>query len=226
MGGLGFTAFNALFYVAAHHTTALNISLIQAAIPAFVLGGAAVFFGLRASPAQTLGAVVTIVGVAVIASQGDFARLSALTVNDGDALLLLCSFLYAGYTLGLRKRPPVSGLGFFTAMAIVAFLTSTPLFIFEIWRGDFVWPSTAGYFLLLYAAILPSLLSQIFFMTRRRFRQSRAGLWRFDVGRPARRGLCGLSCRRAGSRVRGHRRFAAPLLPLAGEEGGRVAAGR
>ncbi len=40
MGALGFTAFNALFYTAAHRTTALNLSILQGAIPAFVLIGA------------------------------------------------------------------------------------------------------------------------------------------------------------------------------------------
>jgi len=40
MGISGFTAFNALFYAAAHHTTAVNLSLIQGMIPVLVLLGA------------------------------------------------------------------------------------------------------------------------------------------------------------------------------------------
>ena len=39
MGALGYTAFNALFYLAAHRTSALNLSIIQGAIPALVLIG-------------------------------------------------------------------------------------------------------------------------------------------------------------------------------------------
>ncbi len=164
MGGLGFTAFNAIFYVAARHTSALNVSLIQAVIPAFVLIGGFLAFGVRSGLAQATGAGVTMIGVAAIAAQGDIARLGALAVNGGDALMLLCCFLYSGYTLGLRNRPNASGLGFFTAMALVAFATSAPLFAVEIWRGDFMWPTPTGYGLLLYAALLPSLLSQLFFM--------------------------------------------------------------
>ncbi len=41
MGALGFTGFNALFYAAAHHTGAINLSIIQGSIPALVLIGAA-----------------------------------------------------------------------------------------------------------------------------------------------------------------------------------------
>ena len=32
----GFSAFNGLFYVAAHHTTAINIGILQGAIPGIV----------------------------------------------------------------------------------------------------------------------------------------------------------------------------------------------
>ena len=75
MGALGFTAFNAMFYTAAHHTSALNLSIIQGAIPAFVLIGARLIFGVRVGPWQAFGAFITMVGVAAIASQGDLAKL-------------------------------------------------------------------------------------------------------------------------------------------------------
>jgi drug/metabolite transporter (DMT)-like permease len=39
MGAIGFTVFNALFYTAAHWTTAVNIGIIQGSIPVFVLIG-------------------------------------------------------------------------------------------------------------------------------------------------------------------------------------------
>ena len=75
MGAAGYTVFDALFYVAAHHTSALNLSIIQGAIPALVLIGARAFLGVRFTALQALGAVVTMVGVVVIAAQGDLARL-------------------------------------------------------------------------------------------------------------------------------------------------------
>ena len=58
MGAAGYTAFVALFYVAAHYTSALNLSIIQGAIPALVLIGARAFLGVRFSVLQALGAVV------------------------------------------------------------------------------------------------------------------------------------------------------------------------
>jgi drug/metabolite transporter (DMT)-like permease len=104
------------------------------------------------------------VGVAAIASQGDIARLMALAFNGGDLIMVLASVLYAGYTVGLRARPQVSGLGFFTAMAAVAFVTSITLLGLEIANGAFIQPTLKGLALLLYVAIFPSLLAQIFYM--------------------------------------------------------------
>ena len=58
----------------------------------------------------------------------------------------------------------ISGLGFFTAMAAVAFVTSVPLLGVEIAEGAFVAPTLKGWLALAYAALLPSLIAQIFYM--------------------------------------------------------------
>ena len=96
MGTLGFTAFNALFYVAAHRTTALNLSIIQGIAPALVLIGARLIYGARVGPLQMLGAVATILGVAAIAARGEWASLRTLAFNGGDVMILFASMLYAG----------------------------------------------------------------------------------------------------------------------------------
>jgi len=164
MGGLGFTGFNALFYAAAHYTTALNMSLIQACVPGLVLIGAAAAFRVRAGPLQVLGALLTILGVANIAAQGDWSRLAKLSVNFGDAMILLASLFYAFYTLALRMRPAVSGFGFLAAMALAALLTSIPLFAIEVATVGFAWPSWRGWLVLLYAALGPAFLAQVLYM--------------------------------------------------------------
>ncbi len=164
MGALGFTGFNALFYAAAHRTGALNLSIIQGAIPAFVLIGARLVFGAKASALQTLGALATMLGVAAIASQGDWSRLAGLAFNGGDLMVLVACFLYAGYTIGLRDRPRVSGLGLLAGMALAALVTSIPLLAWEIAAGDFVWPTGKGLLLLLYAALGPAFAAQVFYM--------------------------------------------------------------
>ncbi|RBP16489.1 EamA domain-containing membrane protein RarD [Roseiarcus fermentans] len=164
MGALGYTGFNALFYLAAHRTSALNLSILQGGIPAFVLLGARAFLGVRFTALQALGAAVTMAGVAAIAAQGDAARLLKLAFNSGDAMMLVAVFLYAGYTVGLRERPPVSALSLLAGMAVAAFLTSVPLMVWEIASGGFIWPTAAGLMTLVYVALGPAFASQLFFM--------------------------------------------------------------
>jgi drug/metabolite transporter (DMT)-like permease len=164
MGALGYTAFNALFYMAAHRTSALNLSIIQGAIPALVLIGARVFLGARFTALQALGALITMIGVAAIAAQGDVRRLAAFAFNEGDLMIFVAAILYAGYTIGLRERPLVSGVSLLAGMAVAAFVTSVPLMVWEIASGGFIWPTPAGLALLVYVALGPAFVSQIFFM--------------------------------------------------------------
>ena len=164
LGAFGYTAFNALFYLAAYYTGALNMALIQACIPALVLIGAALGFGARPTAPQTLGAVATMAGVAVVASQGDPHRLLALGVNFGDLLLLVACVFYAWYALALRRRPAVSSISFLAAMALAALLTSVPPFLWEAARDGLRLPSARGFGVLLYAAIGPAFVSQLFFL--------------------------------------------------------------
>ena len=51
-------AFNALFYSPRIDTSALNLSIIQGAIPALVLIGARLFLGVRFTALQALGALI------------------------------------------------------------------------------------------------------------------------------------------------------------------------
>ena len=164
MGAFGFTAFNGLFYAAAHHTTAVNLTIFQGAIPVLVLLGTVLFFGARVIPLQIFGMIVTIVGVVLVSVKADLEILKTLSLNIGDVWMLVACLFYAGYTLGLRHRPAMPGLVFFAAMAAVAFVSSLPLIGIEIAQGTAQFPTPTGWLILLYVAIMPSLLSQIFFM--------------------------------------------------------------
>lgn len=164
MGVAGFTGFNALFYTAAHHTSAVNLTIIQGVVPVLVLLGGAVVLRLRVSAVQSVGVLLTLAGVAVVASRGQWSVLRTLDLNVGDLGVLLASLLYAGYTLGLRAKPAVSPLVFFAAVAAVAAVASLPLLAWEVVAGEFFWPPWQGWLLILYVGLLPSFVSQITFI--------------------------------------------------------------
>ena len=164
MGAAGFTAFNALMYLAAYSTTAINIGILQGAIPIFVLIGAFLAYRTAIRGVQALGVLLTLLGVAVVASRGDWHILTQLAFVPGDIWMLGACTLYAGYTVGLRARPTMPGLVFFTALAIVACLVSLPLLAIEVASGGFFWPTPKGWLVLAFVVIGPSLISQLLFL--------------------------------------------------------------
>jgi drug/metabolite transporter (DMT)-like permease len=164
MGTVGFTAFNALMYLAAYSTTAINIGILQGSIPVFVLIGAFIAYRTPIGPVQALGVLVTLLGVAVVASRGDIAVLRQFAFAPGDLFMIVACTFYAGYTVAIRSRPQVPGLVFFSALAMVACLVSLPLLAIEVAQGAFTVKAPQGWLILLYVAIGPSILSQLFFM--------------------------------------------------------------
>ena len=164
MAGFGFTGFNTLFYAAGYWTTALNIVLLQAAIPPLVLAGAALSRSVRVTGLQLAGVAVSLFGVALIATHGAPQRIAEIEFNTGDVLILIACVFYAGYTLALRKRPALQPLVFFTALSLAAFATSIPAMIAEIALGKFAAPTAGGIAILAYVAIGPSLIAQLCYM--------------------------------------------------------------
>jgi drug/metabolite transporter (DMT)-like permease len=164
MGALGFTTFNAAYYLAAHFTTAVNIGIIQGSIPGLVFLLAYFVRGTPARARQIGGMMATLLGVAVVATRGDIAAVLALSFNVGDLLMLGACLVYAVYTVRLPDRPVVGGLSFFAGLAVAAFVTSLPLLGTEIAAGLFLAPTPFGWAVVAYCAIFPSVLSQIFFI--------------------------------------------------------------
>ncbi|MDD7909211.1 DMT family transporter [Pseudovibrio exalbescens] len=164
MSAFGFTGFNALFYLAAHETTALNIGIIQGSLPMMVAIGAFLVYRSRLTMAQVGGILITMTGVIAVASHGSVARLLEFQINPGDALMLIACLFYSGYTLALRNRPKVPALPFFAVTSTVAAVVSVPLLLWEGMAGDALWPNFNGWLICLYIAIFPSFIAQVFFM--------------------------------------------------------------
>lgn len=164
MGVLGFTGFNALFYLSAQYTTAINLGIIQGAIPIMVLIGALVAYRTRISALQVGGIATTLVGIVLLVTAGDLAQLKALQFNIGDLLMLVACLGYSTYTVALRNRPAVSPMAFFAVLSTVALLSSLPLLAIEAASGKLQVPDLRGWVLVLYIAVLPGLIAQLCFI--------------------------------------------------------------
>jgi len=161
---LGMTGFNALYYVAAHYTSAINIGILQGAMPIFVLAGAYLAHGSRAGLVRQLGVLITALGVAVVATHGAPQSILEMEFNYGDLVMLAACVLYALYTVALRDRPNMPGVAFFALLALIAAVMSLPLVAFEVAAGTFRLPTARGLAITLWIAVFPSFLSQIFYL--------------------------------------------------------------
>ena len=106
----GVGAYNALQYLALKTSTPLNVTLIAASSPVWMLAIGALFYGERPRRAQVLGAVLSLLGVAVVLSRGEPAALLRVQLVPGDVLMLLAILSWCVYSW-LLARPPASLCG-------------------------------------------------------------------------------------------------------------------
>ena len=164
MGGIGLSGFSALFYTAPNYTSVINIGIIQCTMPAFILIGTLIIFKIRVLKTQVIGLFFTMLGVVILISNGNLSLLLNLVPNFGDILMLISCIFYASYSVGLQKRPVTDYLTMMFYFAMAAFITSIPMLSIEIYMDKVIWPNINGWIIILYIAVIPSLLSQVLFM--------------------------------------------------------------
>jgi len=164
MASLGLTGFNALYYVAAHDTSAINIGILQGSIPIFVLLGAFFAHRTRTTLLQLAGVLITAIGVVVVATRGAPLSILEIELNRGDLAMLAACVLYAFFTVALRDRPSMPGAAFFTLLALIAAVTSLPLVALEALTTGATMPTLQGWLVTAWVAVFPSTLSQLFYL--------------------------------------------------------------
>ncbi|WP_295813475.1 DMT family transporter [uncultured Nitratireductor sp.] len=164
LGALGFTGFNAIFYSSAQFTSAINIAIEQGAVPMVIFVANFLLFRQRVSPLQLAGFILSLVGVALVASHGEFSRLLELDVNFGDALMLVAVLLYAGYTVGLRLKPNIHWLSLMFMLSVFALLASLPLVGWEVATDRLIVPDFQGWMVVLYVVLFPSIFAQTLYI--------------------------------------------------------------
>lgn len=176
-GFLGITCYNSLQYLALTTSSALNVSLIGAATPVFILLSGRMFFGQRISRLSAGGAVVSLLGVACVLARGDIARLDSISFVPGDLLMLVAAFAWSLYTLLLKQnRTGLPALVLMAAQFAAGLLFSLPLLGAEQLWGGYA-PITWGWKeigIVLYVGTMPSLLA--YFCWQRAVSQTSAQL--------------------------------------------------
>ncbi len=105
LGLLGMGSYNALLYGALQTSTPLNVTLIAASTPIFMLFIGTTLYGVKTRGVEWLGAALSVVGVATVLSRGDWDTLLRIRLVPGDVLMLVAVVAWAAYTW-LLARPP------------------------------------------------------------------------------------------------------------------------
>ncbi len=158
---LGVTLFNTLIYLAAHFTSALNLSLFAITAPLYVVILNRIIFKEQLSARQIFGFVVLIIGLLVLLSKGNPSALFQLKFNTGDLLMAAAASIFGTYSALVKlKSPSMGNLSFVSATFILGVLMLLPIFIGE---QILFTPEVSFYpqhaFQLFYIGIGPSILS-------------------------------------------------------------------
>lgn len=156
---LGVSCFNSLLYTAAHTTTAINVSLMQTAMPAMIILISWVVFREKISTVQMVGVMVSMAGAGLIVVHGKWQILLAMNLVEGDVLMLIAVFVYALYSALLRKRPPIHPLSFLTLTFGFGMLMLLPFYLWELMVAGPFSVSPAAIMSILYVALFPSIIA-------------------------------------------------------------------
>ena len=110
LGLLGIGCYNALQYMALQTSTPLNVTLVGSGLPVWMLAIGALCFGARVTRAQATGALLSIAGVLVVLSRGEWAQLLALRLVPGDLYMVLATISWAFYSWLLSRTTEPAGL--------------------------------------------------------------------------------------------------------------------
>ena len=104
LGLLGVGCYNALQYLALQTSTPINVTLVVASMPLFMLVVGRIGFGAAITRPAVLGAALSLAGVLVVLSRGDVGQLLRIRLVAGDAWMLLATAIWAVYSWMLTER--------------------------------------------------------------------------------------------------------------------------
>lgn len=103
LGLLGIGIYNALQYLALQSSTPINVTLVAAGMPVWMMLTGRLFFGARVTRRQLLGAVLSIGGVLLVLARGELRHLFELRLVPGDVFMILATIAWSLYSWLLTR---------------------------------------------------------------------------------------------------------------------------
>ncbi len=165
LGLLGIGLYNALQYIALHTSTPMNVTLVGASMPVWMLLIGFLFFDAKVARKQVIGAVLSVIGVLVVLSHGEWRQLLGLRFVAGDVFMIVATMVWSFYSWSLSQSRDPEGIRRNWATFLLAQISFGVA-----WSGVFAagewaltdsaihwgWPLAAG---LAYVAVGPAIIA-------------------------------------------------------------------
>ncbi|KLV10452.1 EamA/RhaT family transporter [Photobacterium ganghwense] len=127
---LGMVLNQSLGYFAASTTTATNMALIVSLVPLMSMFLSVPLLAQRLLPMAIVGAVLSLAGLVFMLSHGEISNLADQGISQGDGLLLLAAFVYALYSVLLKRwRMPINNWQSVYVQGLFAVMMLTPMLL-------------------------------------------------------------------------------------------------
>ena len=165
LGLLGVGIYNALQYLALQSSTPINVTLVAAGMPVWMLIIGWMFFDAQVSRKQVAGAALSIAGVLLVLSRGDWHQLLSMRLVPGDLFMILATIAWSIYSWLLTNSKDPAAIRRDWATFLLAQVTfgvvCSGVFAAGEWMvGDphiyWSWPLAAA---LLYVAVGPAVIA-------------------------------------------------------------------
>ena len=110
LGLLGVGMYNALQYMALRTSSPLNVTLIAASMPLWMMLNGLLFFHVRPGRRDLAAATLSLAGVVTVLTRGHLLAVTEIHLVPGDLLILVAIFCWSIYSWLLAK-PPASMRG-------------------------------------------------------------------------------------------------------------------
>lgn len=164
LGLCGITGFNLAFFIGLQTTSALNGALIMATSPVTTILISSITEKHRVSLPQTVGMLISLIGVILVISHGDINNIFKLHFTRGDLIILLGNLAWATYTVGCRRF--ISDSTPLQTTAFTMLFGTIGIVVFSFYQSDLIKEieeiSTYNQFILIYMGLVGSVLAYLF----------------------------------------------------------------
>lgn len=162
LGVTGMVMFHSFTYIALNTTTAINAAVVLASMPMVIPVVSVLLTDERLSLRQTLGIGVSVLGVVVIVSRGQWSVLANLSFTPGDLWVLASVLAWSVYSVLLKRLPkaPEQTLPSMVVLGTTNWIAIVVLLPFYLWEYSTVGGfevTTSSLMVIAYVALFASI---------------------------------------------------------------------